>query len=150
MSITIPQGADDGKRLIIHGMGDAGENGGPAGDLLVVLHVDQHPYFVRSGNDLWCEIPISFSQAALGSDITITTLDDKKITFKVPEGSENGKIIRVKGEGVPISSSRKGDLLIKLDVQSPTRLYSKQKELLNQFMELEKPSKEPRMINLNR
>ncbi len=150
MSITIPQGADDGKRLIIHGMGDAGENGGPAGDLLVVLHVDSHPYFGRSGNDLWCEIPISFSQAALGSDITITTLDDKKITFKVPEGSENGKIIRVKGEGIPISSSRKGDLLIKLDVQTPTRLSSKQKDLLNQFMELEKPSKEPRMININR
>ena len=151
MSLKIPAGVDNGKRLVIHGQGDAGENGGPAGDLVVVLHVDSHPNFERDGYDLYCAVPISITQAALGCDITITALDGKKITIKVPDGTSNGKLLRVRNEGVPVTnSSKKGDLFVKILVQVPTRLSSKEKELLKQFMELEKPTSEPNLINLSK
>ncbi|MCI5606667.1 MAG: molecular chaperone DnaJ [Treponema sp.] len=151
MSLKIPAGVDNGKRLVIHGQGDAGENGGPAGDLVVVLHVDSHPNFERDGYDLYCAVPISITQAALGCDITITALDGKKITIKVPDGTSNGKLLRVRNEGVPVTnSSKKGDLFVKILVQVPTRLSLKEKELLKQFMELEKPTSEPNLINLSK
>lgn len=151
MSLKIPAGVDNGKRIVIRGMGDAGENGGPAGDLVVVLHVEEHPLFERDGSDLYCAVPISIAQAALGAEITITSLDGKKVTIKIPDGTENGKLLRIKGEGVPLSgSSRKGDLYVKIIVQVPSRLSSKQKELLKQYMELENPSKEPQLLNLSK
>ena len=90
------------------------------------------------------------AQAALGCEITINSLDDKKVTIRIPDGTSNGKLLRIKGEGVPISgSSRKGDLYVKIMVQIPTRLSSKQKELLKQYLELENPPKEPNLINLS-
>lgn len=151
MSLKIPAGVDNGKRIVIRGQGDAGENGGPAGDLVVVLHVESHPYFERDGNDLYCAVPITMSQAALGCEVTITALDGKKLTIKVPDGSANGKLLRIKGEGVPVAnSSRKGDLYVKLMVQIPTKLSSKEKELLKAYMELENPPKEPQLINLSK
>ena len=151
MSLKIPAGVDNGKRIVIRGMGDAGENGGPAGDLVVVLHVEQHPFFERDGADLYCAVPITIAQAALGCDITITSLDGKKVTIKVPDGTENGKLLRIKGEGVPLSgSSRKGDLYVKIIVRVPTKLSIKQKELLKEYLELENPSKEPQLINLSK
>ncbi len=151
MSLTIPAGVDDGKRIVIRGMGDAGQNGGPAGDLVVVLHVESHPLFEREGSDLYCAVPVSLAQAALGCEITITALDGKKVSFKVPEGTSSGKLLRVKGEGVPLSnSSRKGDLYVKIIVQTPTHLSSKQKDLLKQYLELENPPKEPALINLSK
>ena len=150
MSLKIPAGVDNGKRLVIPGQGDAGENGGPSGDLVVVLHVEDHPNFERDGSDLYCAIPVSMAQAALGCEITINSLDDKKVTIRIPDGTSNGKLLRIKGEGVPISgSSRKGDLYVKIMVQIPTRLSSKQKELLKQYLELENPPKEPNLINLS-
>ncbi len=151
MSLKIPAGVDNGKRIVIRGQGDAGENGGPAGDLIVVLHVEDHPYFERDGQDLYCAVPVSLAQAALGCDITIKSLDDKKLTIKVPEGTANGKLLRIKGEGVPVSgSSRKGDLYVKIIVQVPSKLSSKQKEILKQYLELENPPKEPQLINLSK
>ncbi len=151
MSLKIPAGVDNGKRIVIHGMGDAGENGGAAGDLVVIIHVSQHPYFEREGTDLYCAVPITFAQAALGCEITISSLDDKKLLIKVPEGIQNGKLLRIKGEGVPISgSTRKGDLYVKIIVQVSTRISSKQKDLLRQYLELENPPKEPPLLNLSK
>lgn len=151
MSLKIPAGVDNGKRIVIRGMGDAGENGGSAGDLVVVLHVESHPFFERDGNDLYCAVPISIAQAALGCEITISALDGKKVTIKIPDGTENGKLLRIKGEGVPLTgSSRKGDLYVKIIVQVPTRLSGKQKDLLKQYLELENPPKEPNLINLSK
>lgn len=149
MSLNIPAGTSHGKRIVISGQGDAGENGGPAGDLVIVIHVENHQYFERDGNDLYCAIPISMSQAALGCEITVVGLDGKKIDIKVPEGTQNGKLLRVKNEGVPFTnSSKKGDLYIQVQVEVPTRLNSKQKDLLKQFMEIENPKKEPGLISL--
>lgn len=151
ISLKIPAGVDNGRRIIIRGQGDAGENGGASGDLVIVLHVSEHPNFQRQDNDLFCSVPISMTQAALGCEVSITSLDGNHISLKIPEGSTNGKMLRVKGEGVPISgSSRKGDLYIELSVQTPTKLSSKQKDLLRQFMELEKPTSEPKLNNLER
>lgn len=151
MSLKIPAGVENGKRIVIRGMGDAGENGGPAGDLVVVLHVESHPFFERDGSDLYCAVPITMAQAALGCEVTITSLDGKKVTIKVPDGTQNGKLLRIKGEGVPLSgSSRKGDLYVKIMVQIPNHLSSKQKELLKQYLELENPPKEPQLMNLSK
>ena len=149
MSLNIPAGTSHGKRIVITGQGDAGENGGPAGDLVIVIHVENHQYFERDGNDLYCAIPISMSQAALGCEITVVGLDGKKIDIKVPEGTQNGKLLRVKNEGVPFTnSSKKGDLYIQVQVEVPTKLNSNQKDLLKQFMEIENPKKEPGLISL--
>ncbi|MBR1638433.1 MAG: molecular chaperone DnaJ [Treponema sp.] len=151
MSLKIPAGVDDGKRIVIRGQGDAGENGGPAGDLVVVLHVEQHPNFERDGNDLYCAVPISMAQAALGCEISIISLDGKRVTIKVPDGTPNGKLLRIKGEGVPVAnSSRKGDLYVKVMVQIPSRLSVRQKELLKQYMELENPPAEPQLMALSK
>lgn len=150
MSLKIPAGVDNGRRISITGLGDAGENGGPAGDLVVFIHVDEHPFFERDGSDLYCAIPVSMVQAALGCEVTLTSLDDKKVTIKIPDGTSNGRLLRIKGEGVPIAnSSRKGDLYVKIMVQIPTKLSSKQKDLLKQYLELENPPKEPKLIALN-
>ena len=150
VSLKIPAGVDNGKRLVIHGQGDAGENGGPAGDLVVILHVDSHPYFERSENDLYCAVPVSMSQAALGCELTLTGLDDKKISIKIPDGTPNGKLLRIKGEGVPVSgSTRKGDLYVKIMVQIPDHLSSKQKDLLKAFMEAENPTSSPSLMPLS-
>ena len=150
MSLKIPAGTDDGKRIVIHGQGDAGENGGPAGDLVVVIHVDSHNLFERSGQDLYCAVPISMTQATLGCDITIDSLNGKKVTIKIPSGTPNGKLLRIKGEGVPVAnSSRTGDLYVKIMVQIPQHLSMKQKELLKAFMDLEKPEENPKLMTLS-
>ena len=99
MSLKIPAGVDNGKRIVIRGQGDAGENGGQPGDLVVVLHVENHPFFERSGSDLYCAVPVTMAQAALGSEITISSLDEKKVTIRIPEGTANGKLLRIKNEG---------------------------------------------------
>ena len=150
ISLKIPAGIDDGKRIVIHGMGDAGENGGPSGDLVVIINVENHPTFERNGQDLYCAIPLSMAQLALGCEVTVTGLNDKKLSLKVPAGTENGHLLRIKGEGVPAtSSSRAGDLYVKVMVQIPTRLSSKQKDLLSQYLELENPPTEPKLIPLS-
>lgn len=150
MTLTIPEGVDDGKRIAIRGQGDAGLNGGPAGDLVVFIHVDEHPQFERDGQDLYCAVPVTFAQAALGADIAITALDGKKINFRVPDGTANGKLLRIKGEGVPYTgSSRRGDLFVQIMVKIPTRLSGKQKELLQQYLELDKATNEPSLITLS-
>jgi len=150
ITFTIPAGVDDGKRIVIPKMGDAGQNGGPAGDLVVILHVDSHPFFERDAQDLYCAIPVSFSQATLGADISITALDGKKIDLKIPAGTPSGKLLRIKGEGVPVTgTTRRGDLYVKIMVRIPQKISGAQKDLLVKYMELENPVSNPQMISLN-
>lgn len=146
--ITIPVGVENGKRLIVPKQGDAGPNGGPAGDLYVFIRIKPHEYFERQGLDLYCAIPISISQAALGSDIHVTTLDNKTIKVKVPAGIQAGKLLRIREEGVP-SGSRRGCLYLKLIVQIPEKLSRKGKELLEEFAKTEGQNDSPKPIPLS-
>jgi len=138
MNITIPPGIDSGKRITISGQGDAGPNGGPAGDLYVYINVSPHEYFERQGDDVYCALPISFTQAALGADVYVTTLDDKKIKVKIPAGTQNGKVLRIRGEGIPHlhENGRRGDMYIKILVRVPTRLSPRAKVLLKELSEI--------------
>ncbi|MDR2898019.1 MAG: molecular chaperone DnaJ [Spirochaetaceae bacterium] len=150
IAVTIPPGVDDGKRIIIPRQGDAGKNGGPAGDLYVLIHVASHQYFERNGQDLYCAIPISMVQAALGAEIQIASLDGKKIKLKVPAGIQHGKLLRIRDEGVPSSgASRKGDLYIKVIVRIPAKLSSKAKALLTEISNLEGENASPAPIALS-
>ncbi|MCF0242154.1 MAG: molecular chaperone DnaJ [Treponema sp.] len=150
VSLSIPAGVDSGKRITIPRQGDAGANGGPSGDLIVVIHVSEHDYFERDGQDLYCAVPVSMTQAALGCKIQIASLDDKKIELSIAPGTQHGKLLRVKGEGVPyVGSTRKGDLYVKVIVQIPSKLSGKEKELLQQFISVEKPSESPDLIKLS-
>jgi molecular chaperone DnaJ len=151
MTISIPAGVDNGKRIQIPRMGDAGTNGGQAGDLIIVLHVREDKFFERSGNDLYCAVPISLSQALLGGEITIRSLDNRSITFKVPAGTQHGKLLRVKDEGVPYSnSSRKGDLYIKLMVNLPSKLTKQQVQLMEEYAKIENATTSPDLVPLSK
>ena len=146
--VTIPAGVDDGKRINIPNQGDAGQSGGPYGDLYVFIRIKSHPYFERSGSDLYCAVPISITQAALGADITISTLDDKKLKLKVPAGTQHGKLLRVRNEGVPAANGRQGDLYIKIIVRVPAKLSSRAKNLLEEVSRLEGENASPSPIPL--
>jgi molecular chaperone DnaJ len=113
--------------------GDAGANGGPPGDLYVVLHVKPHQFFEREGKDLFCSVPISFSQAALGAEITIPVLDGE-YKMKIPEGTQSGTVLRVRGKGVAsIRGGGKGDLHVQVRVLTPSKLNKRQRELLTEL-----------------
>lgn len=150
MLLAIPAGVDNGKRIVIPHQGDVGENGGEAGDLIVIIHTERDPYFERSDYDLYCAVPVSIAQAALGCDIVISSLDGKKISLKVPSGSPQGKLLRIKGEGVPYGKSgRRGDLYVKLMVQVPSRLTNEQRTILEQYLKLENASTSPLLLSLD-
>ncbi|MBI5207650.1 MAG: molecular chaperone DnaJ [Candidatus Firestonebacteria bacterium] len=135
--VKIPAGVDSGFKLKIHGEGDAGDYGGSNGDLYVMLFVKEHPFFQRQDNDIYCEVPISFVQAALGAEIEIPTLNEKT-DLKIPAGTQNGKIFKLRGKGVPlVNGFGAGDQNIRIIVETPTKLSSKQKELLEEFANLD-------------
>jgi len=148
LSVTIPQGVENGKRLVIPRQGDAGPNGGPAGDLYVIIRVKPHEYFERQDLDLYCAVPISISQASLGAEIQVTTLDGKTIKIKVPAGTQSGKMLRVRDEGVP-SGGRRGNLYIKFMVRIPEKLSRRGKELLEEFARAEGQNDNPDAIPLS-
>ncbi|MCL2138091.1 MAG: molecular chaperone DnaJ [Treponema sp.] len=148
LMVTIPAGVEDGKRLIIPRQGDAGSNGGPAGDLYVVVRIKPHEYFERQEFDLYCAIPVSVTQASLGTQIQITTLDGKAIKVKVPAGTQHGKMLRIRDEGVPFGI-RRGNLYIKLIVQIPEKLSRRGKELLEEFAQIEGQNDSPSPILLS-
>lgn len=134
-NINIPAGIDDGQRLKLSGMGEASTSGGPNGDLYVQIRVKRHEIFERDENDLYCEVPISYSMAVLGGEMEIPTLTGKK-TIKIPEGIESGKSLRVRGEGIKsLRSGFKGDIIVKINIETPKNLSSKQRELLQKFEE---------------
>jgi molecular chaperone DnaJ len=122
-------------RLRISGEGEAGVAGGPPGDLYVVMNVCDHELFDRQGSDIHCGVPVAFVQAALGAEIEVPTLEGV-VRLKVPEGTQSGKVMRLRGKGLPsVRSSVRGDQLVHIFVEVPTRLTSKQRELLEQFAE---------------
>ena len=126
----IPAGVEDGTRIRFSGLGESGLYNGPAGDLYVVLHVKEHAFFEREGNDLHCVIPVSFTQAALGTEILVPTLDGE-YSLKVPDGTQSGTTFRIRGKGVPVLNGRgKGDLFVEVRVQTPGKLSRRQRELL--------------------
>lgn len=145
LTIKIPAGVDSGMRLRIGGHGDAGEGGGPPGDLYVYITVEPHEVFQREGDDIIIELPLSFSDAALGCKKELPTPVDGVTRVTIPEGTQTGKVFRVRSEGVPnVHGGGRGDLLIKVVVETPVGLSDKQKELLKAFGELEGPQNSPR------
>jgi molecular chaperone DnaJ len=136
LSVRIPAGVDTGSRLKLRGEGEAGANGGPTGDLYVVLHVAEHPLFSREGNDIICNVPIGFTQAALGADIDVPT-PHGKVKVKIPAGTQSGNVFRLKGKGVPdVRGYGHGDALVHVVVETPKKLSQRQRELLEEFARL--------------
>ncbi len=144
LTVRIPAGIATGQRLRLAGEGEAGLAGGPPGDLYVVVHVQEHAFFQRDGNDLYCEIPVGFPTVALGGEITIPTLDGDE-PFSVPDATQTGTTFRLRGKGMPDVSGRgHGDLLVTVKVVTPKKLTKEQKKLLDQFAStLPKDSGEP-------
>jgi molecular chaperone DnaJ len=134
LTVKIPAGIATGQRLRLSGEGESGAAGGPAGDLYVVVHVQDHSFFQRDGNDLFCEIPLNFSTLALGGDITIPTLEGHE-TFKIPDGTQTGTAFRLRGRGLPDVTGRggRGDLLITVKALTPKKLNREQKKLMEQI-----------------
>src|SRR6478672_11733908 len=135
LSVKIPAGVDDGDRIRLSGEGEAGVNGGPPGDLYVVIHLKPHGVFQREGDDLHCEMPISFTQAALGGEIEIPTLDGQA-KVKVPPETQSGQVFRLRGKGIKgVRSSYPGDLMCEVVVETPVRLTDRQREILRELDE---------------
>ncbi len=136
LNIKIPPGVDTGAKLRLRGEGEEGERGGSPGDLFVFIYVEPHEFFSRDGDDVLCQIPIGFVQAALGADIEVPTLSGPK-PFKIPRGVESGDLLRLKGEGFPrLRGSGRGDQVIQIIVRIPKDLTKRQEELLREFEEL--------------
>ena len=136
LSVKIPGGVDTGTRVRLAGEGEPGSHSGPPGDLYVVVHVREHPLFVREDYEVLCEVPISFTQAALGAQIDVPTLDGK-VKMKVPSGTQTGKVFRLKGKGIPhLHGSSRGDQHVRVLVETPTELSKQQRELLEKFAEI--------------
>ncbi|HBD93315.1 MAG: molecular chaperone DnaJ [Spirochaetes bacterium GWF1_31_7] len=137
-NIKIPAGIDSGKRIIIRGEGDAGPEGTQSGDLHIKFVVKHHNYFVREGYDLKLHIPISYTQAALGDEINVKTIDSKTIKIKIPAGCENGKVLRIKNAGIEYleSAGRKGDLFIQVFVDVPSKISKEEKMILEKLREI--------------
>ncbi|HEX4155962.1 MAG TPA: molecular chaperone DnaJ [Acidobacteriaceae bacterium] len=135
IAVKVPAGVENETRIRYGGEGDAGKWGGPAGDLYVVLEVRPHKFFERDGDDLHCVMPISFPQAALGTELMIETLHGPE-TLKIPEGTQSGKEFRLRGKGVPhLNAHGRGDLVVEVRVQTPAKLTKQQKELMRQLNE---------------
>ncbi|ELX11062.1 chaperone protein DnaJ [Janthinobacterium sp. HH01] len=136
LEVKIPVGIDNGMRIRSSGNGEPGTNGGPSGDLYVEIHIKPHSVFQREGDDLHCEMPISFAKAALGGDIEVPTLSGK-VSFTIPEGTQSGKTFRLKGKGIKgVRSGFAGDLFCHVAVETPVKLTEKQKDMLRDFEKL--------------
>ena len=134
LPIEVPQGSDEGLQLRMNGAGEPAPRGGVAGHLYVVLHVQPHRFFKRQGHDLLLEVPINVAQAALGDEFSVPTLDAKEVPIKVPPGTQSGRILRMRGEGVPfLREHGRGDLQVHLRVRTPTDLSDEQKKLFRQL-----------------
>ncbi|HSB79579.1 MAG TPA: molecular chaperone DnaJ [Candidatus Methylomirabilis sp.] len=143
LTVKIPAGVETGTRLKLSGEGEAGVRGGPPGDLYVVLMVQEHPIFTRQGDDLYCEIPIKFTQAALGTQIEIPAISGRT-SLKIPPGAQTGTEIRIKGRGLPnVRGYGRGDLVARIFVEVPTHLTAKQRDLLEQYARLENGAGSP-------
>ena len=144
VKIQIPPGIDSGMRMKMGGYGDAGENGGPPGDLYVYVQVKPHEVFKREGDDVILALPVSLVEATLGTKKEIPTPLGSTYRMTIPEGTQPGKVLRVKGQGFPnVHGNGTGDLLVHVQVETPVNLSSEQKEILRSFAETEKPQNSP-------
>ncbi|MEK6938559.1 MAG: molecular chaperone DnaJ [Nanoarchaeota archaeon] len=140
IEVHIPAGVEEGMRLRVRGEGEVGENNGPVGDLYVIIHVSEHQFFIRKGDDLHLTLPISFTQAALGDEIEIPTIDGKA-KLKIPAGTASETVFRMKDKGLPVLNQEVyGDEMVKVKIEVPKKLSKKQQDLIKQLDE-EKPSK---------
>jgi molecular chaperone DnaJ len=141
VSVDIPAGVSEGNYISVTGKGDAGSNGGPSGDLIVVIAESADTFFERHGIDVVCSIDISFSEAALGASKTVDTLDGK-VSLRIPAGTQSEKIFRLRGKGLPVlRSSEHGDQLVRVRVHTPEHLSREEKELFEKLAELENKEK---------
>ncbi len=144
LAVNVPQGVEDGTRIRLAGEGEAGLRGGPQGDLYIFIAMKPHPFFQRDGADLFCRVPISMVQAALGGEVAVRTVDGGESKVKIPEGTQSGKQFKVKSKGMPVLRSRDvGDLYIQVTVETPQNLTKRQRELLNEFEELSSHATHP-------
>jgi molecular chaperone DnaJ len=144
LEVTIPPGVDTGTRIRLAGKGEAGPFGAPPGDLYIFLHIRRHAVFERDGTSLITRVPIAFTTAALGGEIEIPGLDGEAIAIEIPAGIQSGKQLRKRGEGMPVLQGRgRGDLVIEIMVETPTRLSARQKELLRELQETETGDETP-------
>ncbi len=135
VTVKVPAGVEDGQRMLYSGEGEAGVHGGPSGDLYVVLHCKEHEFFEREGKNLHCVVPLSVVQAALGTEITVPTLEGEH-ELKVPAGTQTGTTFKIRGQGVPELNGRgRGDLYVQVKVQTPTKLSKRQRELLEELQQ---------------
>ena len=150
LSVKVPPGVDNGDRIRLTGEGEAGVNGGPTGDLYVVVSVREHKIFQRDGKNLYCEVPISFADAALGGELEVPTLDGR-VKLKIPDGTQTGKLFRLRGKGVvPVRGGSAGDLLCRVAVETPVNLTKRQRELLGELrdtLQAEGSNQSPRAKN---
>src|SRR5436309_2188283 len=146
IEVKIPAGVETGSRLRLQAEGESGAFGGPAGDLYVVIHVAEHEQFERQGNNLYASVPISFAQAALGSEIQVRTLDNEQ-SLKIPAGTQTGTVFRVRGKGMPVLGGRgRGDLFVAVSVVTPTMLTREQRKVLEQLAKIETPDLEDKRL----
>ena len=135
IQVTIPAGIDHGQTISLRGQGNAGKNGGPAGDLLITVMVQPHDLFRRDGVDVFCEAPITFTQAVLGAELEIPTIDGK-VKYSIPEGTQTGTVFRLKGKGIPVLNGRgRGDQYVTVTIETPRNLNKEQKDALRKFSE---------------
>jgi len=138
LDVKVPPGVDEGTRIRLAGQGEAGPRGAPPGDLYIFLHVKRHAIFERDGVNLFCRVPISFTLAALGGSIDVPGLDGQVHEIRIPSGIQSGKQVRQRAAGMPVLNGRgQGDLVMQIDVETPTKLSAKQKELLEEFRSTE-------------
>lgn len=136
LNVNIPKGVDNGTRIRVTGEGEAGQNGAPSGDLYIFIQLKKHNLFEREGPHVLLDMPIDFVSAALGGQLEVPTLDGKKALLKIPEGTQSGTQFRLRGKGMPVTNSSSfGDMFVNVEVEVPTKLSKKQKELLEQFRE---------------
>ena len=144
VTVKFPAGIDDGQTLRVRGEGSAGFNGGPSGDLMVTVTVRSHPIFTRQGQNVYCEMPITFTQAACGAEVEVPTLDGK-VRYTIGEGTQTGTTFRLRGKGIPYVNGRgRGDQYVTVVVETPARLTREQKDLLKRFDELSSDSTQPK------
>ena len=144
----IPAGVEDGTRIRFTGVGEAGVHGGPPGDLYVVLNVKEHAFFERQGNDIYCVVPISFTQAAVGTEIQVPTLEGEQM-LKIPEGTQSGTILKLRGKGIPVLNGHgKGNLFVEVRVQTPTKLTKRQRELLHELQGIAQVENKPQRTSI--
>ena len=138
LEVRVPAGVDDGTRIRLSGEGEAGQRGGPKGDLYIFIHLKQHPLFQRDGTTLFARCPVSITTAALGGKLEVPGIDGDAVEVRIPAGTQSGNQFRMRGHGMPVLNGRgTGDLVVQIDVETPVKLSRRQRELLEEFREIE-------------